>query len=45
MAYAEQTLRYTHRLWGRAVHLETRLEDKPVVLSFDGRENRSRPAT
>jgi stage V sporulation protein R len=45
VAYAEQTLRYTHKLWGRAVHLETRLADQPVVLSFDGRENHKRPAT
>jgi stage V sporulation protein R len=38
--YAQQTLRYAHRLWGRPVHLETVLADKPVVLSFDGREER-----
>jgi stage V sporulation protein R len=34
--YADKTLRQVHRLWGRAVHLETVLEDKPAVLSFDG---------
>jgi stage V sporulation protein R len=43
LAYAEQTLRHVHRLWGRAVHLETRRDGKPVVLSFDGSENRTRP--
>jgi stage V sporulation protein R len=45
LAYAEQTLRYAFRLWGRTVHLETKLEDKPVILSFDGSDNRTRPAT
>jgi stage V sporulation protein R len=43
-AYAEQTLRYVFSLWGRTVHLETQLQDKLVILSFDGRENRTRPA-
>jgi stage V sporulation protein R len=37
--YAEQTLRHTQRLWGRAVHLETQIDNKATVLSFDGREN------
>ena len=44
LAYAEQTLRYAFKLWGRTVHLGTQLEDKPVILSFDGSENRTRPA-
>ncbi len=44
VSYAEQTLRYTYALWGRTVHLETRLEDKPVVLSFDGQTNDRRSA-
>jgi stage V sporulation protein R len=42
--YAEQTLRHTQRLWGRPVHLETQIDDKPTILSFDGRENATSPA-
>ncbi len=38
--YAEQTLRYTHKLWGRPVHLATVVGDKAVTLDFDGREQR-----
>jgi stage V sporulation protein R len=45
LAYAEQTLRYAFKLWGRTVHLGTHLEDNPVILSFDGSENRTRPAS
>lgn len=36
LPYAEQTLHYVQRLWGRPVHLETRSEGKRLVLSFDG---------
>jgi stage V sporulation protein R len=42
--YAEQTLKYLQKLWGRSVHLETCLDEKTVVLTFDGKENRMRPA-
>lgn len=34
--YADKTLRGVQRLWGRKVHLETVLDAKPIVLSFDG---------
>lgn len=40
--YAEKTLRYVHFLWRRPVHLESVLNDKPVVLSFDGERNTKR---
>lgn len=43
LRYVEQTLRYAFKLWGRAVHLATRAEDKPIVLTFDGHENRTQP--
>ncbi len=33
---AEQTLRNLHALWGRPVHLETREEGEPRLMSFDG---------
>ena len=36
VGYAEKTLRFVRRLWGRPVHLETVREDKTTVLSCDG---------
>jgi stage V sporulation protein R len=36
MDYAERTLRYVHQLWGRGVHVETVLDGKVTILSFDG---------
>jgi stage V sporulation protein R len=41
MDYAQRTLRYVQRLWGRPVHLETVLDGKVVVISHDG----ERPTT
>lgn len=37
--YTERTLRYVQQLWGRPVHLESVLDDKPVLFSFDGEKN------
>ena len=42
MDYAERTLRHIHQLWGRTVHLETVLDDKTVVLTFDGDRARTK---
>lgn len=39
IAYAERTLQYVYQLWGRPVHLETVLNEKPVLLSYDGEKN------
>jgi stage V sporulation protein R len=39
LRYAERTLRYVYQLWGRPVHLETVVDDKPVLLSYDGSRN------
>ncbi|MGQ8882774.1 hypothetical protein, partial [Bacillus paralicheniformis] len=33
----EKVLPYLHQLWGRSVHVETVLEDKPVMFSYDGK--------
>jgi stage V sporulation protein R len=41
--YATRTLEHVCRLWGRPVHLATRLGDKPTVLSFNGRKHLSQP--
>lgn len=37
MKYMERTLPYVYRLWGRSVHLETIIEDKRVLFSYDGK--------
>ncbi|MFN0054601.1 MAG: SpoVR family protein [Planctomycetales bacterium] len=34
--YARDTLVNLHHLWSRPVHLETVIEDKPTILTFDG---------
>ncbi len=34
--YAQDTLRNLHKLWARPVHLESVIDDKPAVISFDG---------
>ncbi len=39
MGYARDTLSCLARLWTRPVHIETVLDDEPVILSFDGREH------
>jgi stage V sporulation protein R len=43
--YAMQTLRYLHAMWKRPVHIETREEGKPRLLSFDGQEAGMREIT
>jgi stage V sporulation protein R len=42
MDYADRTLRHIYKLWGRTVHLETVLDDKSVVLTFDGERARTK---
>ncbi|MFC0612735.1 SpoVR family protein [Scopulibacillus daqui] len=34
--YLEKVLEYVYQLWGRSVHLETVIEDHPVLFSCDG---------
>ncbi|EFO79111.1 SpoVR family protein [Oscillochloris trichoides DG-6] len=36
MDYARDTMRNLQRIWTRPVHLETRIDDKKRLLSFDG---------
>jgi len=38
--YADKTLKYIHRLWSRPVHLETLVEGKKTVLSYEGQTGR-----
>jgi stage V sporulation protein R len=40
--YARDTLRNIHRIWTRPVHIETMLEDKKRLISFDGRDYHER---
>ncbi len=41
--YAQDTLRHLHRLWSRPVHLETSLEGRTTLISFDGSDHTIRP--
>ena len=34
--YLEKTLVHVHKLWNRPVHLETRIDNKPALFTFDG---------
>lgn len=34
--YLEHVLPYIYQLWGRPVHLETSLEERPIIYTFDG---------
>lgn len=36
LPYLEHVLPYIHQLWGRIVHLETILENKTIIFSYDG---------
>lgn len=40
--YLEKTLPHVHYLWGRTVHLETVLDGRLVVFTFDGKKNHRR---
>jgi stage V sporulation protein R len=41
--HAQDTLRHLQRLWSRPVHLETCVEGRPTLLSFDGADHTVRP--
>jgi stage V sporulation protein R len=34
--YLEKTLPYVYQLWGRTVHLETVIDGKKVLFSYNG---------
>jgi stage V sporulation protein R len=40
---AQDTLRHLHKLWTRPVHLETIVEGRTTLLSFDGSDHTIRP--
>ncbi|MBA4535612.1 SpoVR family protein [Bacillus aquiflavi] len=35
--YLEKVLPFIHQLWGRTVHLQTVVEERPMLFSYDGR--------
>lgn len=37
LKYLEKVLPYIYQLWGRSVHMETIVEEKSILYSFDGR--------
>ncbi|MBI4317600.1 MAG: SpoVR family protein [Chloroflexi bacterium] len=39
LQYAELTLHHIFRLWGRTVHLETVVDNRKILLSYDGEKN------
>ena len=39
MKYARKVLEYVYKLWGRPVHLETRVEEDSLVMHYDGDEH------
>ena len=41
--HAQDTLRHLHRLWTRPVHLETVVDGRTTLLSFDGADHTIRP--
>ena len=38
MKYAHDTLQNLNSIWTRPVHLQTVLDDKPMIISFDGKD-------
>lgn len=36
--YLEHVLPYMYQLWGRPVHMETVIENKPILYSYDGKK-------
>ncbi|MFO0887699.1 MAG: SpoVR family protein [Isosphaeraceae bacterium] len=41
--HAQDTLRHLHKLWTRPVHIETILDGRTTLLSFDGSDHTLRP--
>jgi stage V sporulation protein R len=37
--YLEHVLPYIYQLWGRPVHVETYVESRPVLYTYDGKRN------
>jgi stage V sporulation protein R len=44
LEYADKTLKYVHQLWARPVHLETIVEGKTTVLTYEGQHGHAEVA-
>ncbi|HET9395925.1 MAG TPA: SpoVR family protein, partial [Nitrospiraceae bacterium] len=42
--YARDTLVNVQKIWGRPAHLETVIDDKPAILTYDGKSHEIRAA-
>jgi stage V sporulation protein R len=40
--YVERTLPYVHHLWGKTIHLESMIEDRGVLFTYDGKKTHRR---
>ncbi|MGZ9583329.1 SpoVR family protein [Paenibacillus marinisediminis] len=38
LKYLERTLPYVYTLWGKSVHLESKVEEKSVLFTYDGKK-------
>jgi stage V sporulation protein R len=36
--YLEKTIPHIHKLWGKSVHIETKIEDRRVLFTYDGKK-------
>jgi stage V sporulation protein R len=36
--YIEKTIPFVHQLWGKTVHLETVIEERAVLFTYDGKK-------
>lgn len=41
--YARDVMKNLHAIWSRPVHVETVVEDRPVLLTFDGSDHSTHP--
>lgn len=41
--YSRDVLTNINKMWSRPVHLQTVIEDRPVLMSFDGTEHKTEP--
>jgi len=39
LKYARKVLEYVYKLWGRPVHLETKVDDDALVMHYDGEDH------
>lgn len=39
LKYVERTIPYIHQLWGKTIHLESMIENKKVLFTYDGKKH------